>query len=109
MPAFLRFYIQCVFVAFCNAFAVCEQFPFKADVRKVAEEVFIVNFQFSFAYIYRRNPNVLVYVAYFACLWLGFAVGAYETVVVEVVVGSRVTSEVTSVSENNGAVFVLGA
>ena len=73
------------------------------------KEVLIVNLKFAAFCFYRSEPDILIIVAHLVGMWVRLAVRIDDTVVVEVVVGSRITSVVTTISIDHLAVLVIVA
>ena len=74
--------------------------PYQLQVVEGLEEVFVIDLELAFLQFLFRNPSVLIVVAYLVGMWIQTAIGRDDTIAVEVVVGSRIASIVTTISED---------
>ena len=105
----MRSHLEVVDDARLNCFAASHQCPLHAVVREVDEEVFVVYRNLASLQVDRSRPDVLVDVAHLVHVRVRHAVGANQTVVVEVAVGTVVRVIVAAVFVDFNAVLAFSA
>ena len=105
----LRSHLEVVDDARLNCFAASHQCPLHAIVREVDEEVFVVYRNLASLQVDRSRPDVLVDVAHLVHVRVRHAVGANQTVVVEVAVRTVVRVVVAAVFVDFNAILAFSA
>ena len=89
--------VKVVFLAVEHRLAIDEQLPAHLHVPQVTEEELVSHSDIALAHVHVLGPDVLVVIGRFIGVWIPHAVGAHETVAVEVVVARIMGIVVTSV------------
>ena len=105
--ALLRIHVERLDCALLEHLALAYQFPVEAHIAQVLEEILVVHLHFALLKVDGSGPDALHEVAVLVGLRIGLAVGAYETVAVEVVVGSRVAAVVTAVGKDLPSLLIV--
>ena len=105
----LRGAVEPVDAAGAHGLSVARQGPLHVVAREVAEEVLVVEANLAARAVGPVGPDVLVEVGHLRHVRVGSAVGADETVVVEVVVAGVEAVEVATVSVDGHAAFAFPA
>ena len=87
--------INCAFV---NLYTFCFDSPVESYVAYWSEEIFVVDFDCASLSVLKSRPDVLVIIFDFPSVWIWLTVRIDYTVTVEVVVRSRETAKVATVS-----------
>ena len=89
--------IKIVYFSILHFLAVYSDIPYELIIAQIAEEIFIIDFDFTRIKVDRRGPNILIVVPCFIHMRVRYAVRTYESVAVEVVVGRIISIVIATI------------